>query len=217
MRHILTAAFVWLLPAAAFADADAILADAAKACAEQDNGVFASEGAVRQIDMTGDGTEDTIVDEALFTCTTAASLYAGSGGSMIGPDLGRRPVCHGAPGSGVMTRKSRRRQGTRKQGSRGPSPGPIAAGCCACTPGGWRPPGRSAGGRSSGPNAQRVCTGPGCSRQNARKSGLACQRAGRRGRIWRGSNPTGRRPENARPSDRRLSPSAPAVPAANVV
>jgi len=79
----LTAAFVWLLPAAAFADADAILADAAKACAEQDNGVFASEGAVRQIDMTGDGTEDTIVDEALFTCTTAASLYAGSGGSMI--------------------------------------------------------------------------------------------------------------------------------------
>ncbi|MCE2737737.1 MAG: hypothetical protein LW703_05115 [Rhodobacter sp.] len=83
MRHILTAAFVWLLPAAAFADADAILADAAKACAEQDNGVFASEGAVRQIDMTGDGTEDTIVDEALFTCTTAASLYAGSGGSMI--------------------------------------------------------------------------------------------------------------------------------------
>ncbi|MCA3508378.1 MAG: hypothetical protein IOD01_14050 [Rhodobacter sp.] len=83
MRHSLTAAFVWLLPAAAFADADAILADAAKACAEQDNGVFASEGAVRQIDMTGDGTEDTIVDEALFTCTTAASLYAGSGGSMI--------------------------------------------------------------------------------------------------------------------------------------
>ena len=83
MRHSLTAAFVCLLPAAAFADADAILADAAKACAEQDNGVFASEGAVRQIDMTGDGTEDTLVDEALFTCTTAASLYAGSGGSMI--------------------------------------------------------------------------------------------------------------------------------------
>lgn len=83
MRHSLTAAFVWLLPAAAFADADAILADAAKACAEQDNGVFASEGAVRQIDMTGDGTEDILVDEALFTCTTAASLYAGSGGSMI--------------------------------------------------------------------------------------------------------------------------------------
>jgi hypothetical protein len=83
MRHILIAALVCLLPAAAFADADAILAAAAKDCAEMDNGVFASDGAVRQIDMTGDGTEDTIVDEGLFTCTTAASLYAGSGGSMI--------------------------------------------------------------------------------------------------------------------------------------
>jgi hypothetical protein len=83
MRPILIAAFACLLPAAAFADADAILAEAAKACAEQDNGVFASEGAVRQIDMTGDGTPDTVVDEALFTCTTAASLYGGSGGSMI--------------------------------------------------------------------------------------------------------------------------------------
>jgi hypothetical protein len=83
MRHILLAALVCLLPAAAFADADAILAAAAQDCAEMDNGVFASEGAVRQIDMTGDGTEDTIVDEGLFTCTTAASLYAGSGGSVI--------------------------------------------------------------------------------------------------------------------------------------
>ncbi len=83
MRHVLIAAFACLLPMAAFADADAILAAAAQDCAEMDGGVFASEGAVRQIDMTGDGTDDTIVDEALFTCSTAASLYGGSGGSMI--------------------------------------------------------------------------------------------------------------------------------------
>ena len=83
MRHALIAAFACLLPVAAFADADALLAAAAKDCAEFDNGVFASEGAVRQIDLTGDGTEDTLVDEALFTCTTAASLYGGSGGSLI--------------------------------------------------------------------------------------------------------------------------------------
>ena len=83
MRTAVIAVLACLLPMSALADPDTILADAAKACAEQDNGVFASEGAVRQIDMTGDGTEDTIVDEALFTCTTAASLYAGSGGSMI--------------------------------------------------------------------------------------------------------------------------------------
>ena len=83
MRTAVIAVLACLLPLSALADPDTILADAAKACAGQDNGVFASEGAVRQIDMTGDGTEDTIVDEALFTCTTAASLYAGSGGSMI--------------------------------------------------------------------------------------------------------------------------------------
>lgn len=83
MRTAVIAVLACLLPLSALADPDTILADAAKACAGQDNGVFAAEGAVRQIDMTGDGTEDTIVDEGLFTCTTAASLYAGSGGSMI--------------------------------------------------------------------------------------------------------------------------------------
>lgn len=83
MRYVLIAVLACLFPMTALADPDTILADAAKACAEQDNGVFASEGAVRQIDMTGDGTEDTIVDEALFTCSTAASLYGGSGGSVI--------------------------------------------------------------------------------------------------------------------------------------
>ncbi len=83
MRNAAFAVLACLLPMSALADPDTILADAAKSCAGQDNGIFAAEGAVRQIDMTGDGTDDTIVDEALFTCTTAASLYGGSGGSMI--------------------------------------------------------------------------------------------------------------------------------------
>ncbi len=83
MRHVMTAVFACLLPLAAHASPDTILAEAAKACAELDGGVFASEGAVRQIDLTGDGTDDTLVDEGLFTCSTAASLYGGSGGSLI--------------------------------------------------------------------------------------------------------------------------------------
>ena len=83
MRHVMTAVFACLLPLAAHASPDTILAEAAKACAELDGGVFASEGAVRQIDLTGDGTDDTLVDEGLFTCSTAASLYGGSGGSVI--------------------------------------------------------------------------------------------------------------------------------------
>jgi hypothetical protein len=83
MRHVMTAVFACLLPLAAHASPDTILAEAAKACAELDGGVFASEGAVRQIDLTGDGTDDTLVDEGLFTCSTGASLYGGSGGSVI--------------------------------------------------------------------------------------------------------------------------------------
>lgn len=83
MRQSLIAALFCLLPAAAFADPDRILADAAAICAEQDNGVFAADGAVQQIDVTGDGTPDTLVDEARFTCSTAASLFIGSGGSVI--------------------------------------------------------------------------------------------------------------------------------------
>ena len=83
MRHVMTAVFACLLPLAAHASPDTILAEAAKACADLDGGVFASEGAVRQIDLTGDGTDDTLVDEGLFTCSTGASLYGGSGGSVI--------------------------------------------------------------------------------------------------------------------------------------
>lgn len=83
MRLLPVALAASLLPTLAFADVDTILAEAAKLCSEQDNGVFASDGAVREIDLTGDAKPDTLVDEGLFTCTTAASLYGGSGGSMI--------------------------------------------------------------------------------------------------------------------------------------
>ena len=83
MRLAALALATALLPTLAAADVETILADAAKACAEQDNGTFTSEGAVKEVDLTGDGTADTVVDEALFQCSTAASLYGGTGGSMV--------------------------------------------------------------------------------------------------------------------------------------
>jgi hypothetical protein len=83
MRRLLIALGLTLLPVPALASAETILSEAAAMCAEQDNGVFSSEGAVRSLDVTGDGQPDTLVDELLFTCTTAASLFGGSGGSMI--------------------------------------------------------------------------------------------------------------------------------------
>jgi hypothetical protein len=83
MRKLFIALCLTLLPVPALASVDTILSEAAAMCAEQDNGVFSSEGAVRSLDVTGDGQADTVVDELLFTCTTAASLYGGSGGNMI--------------------------------------------------------------------------------------------------------------------------------------
>lgn len=83
MRRLLIALCLTLLPVPALASVDTILSEAAAMCTDQEKGVFSSEGAVRSLDVTGDGQPDTLVDELLFTCTTAASLYGGSGGSMI--------------------------------------------------------------------------------------------------------------------------------------
>lgn len=84
MRLTALAFAATFFPLAALADVDAILAEGAKACAEQDGGTFASEGAVKDVDLTGDGKADTVVDEALFTCSTSASLFnGGTGGSMV--------------------------------------------------------------------------------------------------------------------------------------
>jgi hypothetical protein len=83
MRRFLIILGLSLLPFPALASVETILADGAAMCAEQDNGLFSSEGAVRSLDVTGDGQPETLVDTALFTCTTAASLFGGSGGSMI--------------------------------------------------------------------------------------------------------------------------------------
>ncbi len=84
MRHILLAAALALLPGLAHADVDTILAEATAACAAQDGGTLTTEGAVKEVDLTGDGKADTVVDEALFQCSTSASLFnGGTGGSMV--------------------------------------------------------------------------------------------------------------------------------------
>ena len=56
---------------------------AAEACAGFENGSFALEfGAVQRVDLDGDIVRDWVVDEAGFACSTAASLYCGTGGCM---------------------------------------------------------------------------------------------------------------------------------------
>lgn len=56
---------------------------AAKSCADFDNGQFALENdAIKRVDLDGDALADWVVDEAGFACSSAASLYGGTGGSM---------------------------------------------------------------------------------------------------------------------------------------
>lgn len=56
---------------------------AQQACSEFDNGQFALEfGAVQRVDLDGDIYKDWALDEAGFACSSAASLYCGTGGCM---------------------------------------------------------------------------------------------------------------------------------------
>jgi len=56
---------------------------ARKACADFENGDFAMEwGAVARVDLDGDLRPDWVLNEVSFACSSAASLYCGTGGCM---------------------------------------------------------------------------------------------------------------------------------------
>ena len=56
---------------------------AKRACLAFENGEFALEwGAVTRVDLDGDRRPDWVLSEARFACSTAASLYCGTGGCM---------------------------------------------------------------------------------------------------------------------------------------
>lgn len=65
---------------------------AKKSCKDFDNGEFSLEwGAVERVDLDGDLYRDWVLNEFGFACSTAASLYCGTGGCMshflVGDDL----------------------------------------------------------------------------------------------------------------------------------
>ncbi|UWR03471.1 hypothetical protein K3740_01800 [Ruegeria conchae] len=56
---------------------------AARACAEFNNGQFdIAWGAVERVDLDGDLQRDWVLNESGFACSSAASLYCGTGGCM---------------------------------------------------------------------------------------------------------------------------------------
>ena len=57
------------------------VAAAQKACADFESGQFAIEwGAVRRVDLDGDLRPDWVLNDYAFACSSAASLYCGTGG-----------------------------------------------------------------------------------------------------------------------------------------
>lgn len=79
------AALFTLLAAPALAQStEAVLAQAKADCVSIDNGSFtAPPEAVVQVDLTGDGTADTLIDSGKFQCTTSASYWGGTGGNWL--------------------------------------------------------------------------------------------------------------------------------------
>lgn len=67
------------LPAALAAEVEAARAD----CEGFENGEFALEwGAVSRVDLDGDLLPDWVLDSSRFACSSAVSLYCGTGGCM---------------------------------------------------------------------------------------------------------------------------------------
>jgi len=90
-RHLACILAMLVAPAAAAQEPEnlpepfrAILAERAAQCAElQDGTLTLEEGAVRQVDLSGDGAPDWVLDEARLSCSSAASLYCGTGGCTV--------------------------------------------------------------------------------------------------------------------------------------
>ena len=93
MRRLLILLAMGLPSVAVAATADDVLAQAAADCADFDNGVFsAAPDAVQAVDLTGDGQPETVVDTGKFQCSSAASLYGGSGGTGLTVIVGGEAV-----------------------------------------------------------------------------------------------------------------------------
>jgi hypothetical protein len=61
-----------------------IVQKAKKECADIEDGEFhATEAAITLHDFTGDGRPEELVDASQFSCSTAASLWGGSGGTLL--------------------------------------------------------------------------------------------------------------------------------------
>jgi hypothetical protein len=77
------ALFLGLLPAYCSETASRIIETARNACALEKGQFKAAQEATTNVDLNADGKVDEIIDEGKFSCSTASSLYCGTGGCML--------------------------------------------------------------------------------------------------------------------------------------
>ena len=80
---VLAVLLAFVCVASASETGEKIVSAAKASCAEQKGEFKVAKNAVTKFDLTGDNKPDEIVDAAKFTCSTAASLYGGSGGTEL--------------------------------------------------------------------------------------------------------------------------------------
>jgi hypothetical protein len=79
----------WVIAPPAFAAdpstaAAEVLHRATRDCSDFEKGVFVrAPSAIQSYDFNGDGRPDELIDASQFACSTAASLWGGSGGTML--------------------------------------------------------------------------------------------------------------------------------------
>ena len=66
----------------------ALLNDAAEACGSYEDGTFEPGDGVSTLTLEPDGTEVILIDEGRFSCSTAVSMYCGSGGCVLHAVIG---------------------------------------------------------------------------------------------------------------------------------
>ncbi len=80
-----------------------VMEQARKDCSSFENGVLTTtRKAIPRIDLTGDGVPDTIIDAHEFRCSTAASMYCGTGGCSLWVIVGDKSYAYLAKGWKVV-------------------------------------------------------------------------------------------------------------------
>jgi hypothetical protein len=72
-----------IVPAYASDTAKEIIETGRKACILEKGMFNVSDEAIKNVDLNADNKPDEIIDEGKFSCSTASSLYCGTGGCML--------------------------------------------------------------------------------------------------------------------------------------